>query len=322
MADAAHQQPRIPGRGPGEDSSDYRKWRKQQEAAAAVNAAAAQASVPIPSAAAVAAAAPAIASAAAPIPSSLGPRPVSWLLAQLRSLDCVCFDVDSTVSAEEGIDVLAASLGAEKGAAVKAFTNAAMGGAVPFEVSLRERLNIMRPSKDDVAACVVQQPASFSPGFEEFLTFWRGWYARRHAGAELPVFLVSGGFRPLIEPLRVRLGLPESHVFANEFRFDAEGQYESFDETAPTSRSGGKARALQSILATPPSVHSVCMVGDGATDLEACPPAELMIGYGGIAQRAAVKERAHVFIEHWAELRTLLEQADQEDAEDGAAKQR
>jgi phosphoserine phosphatase len=316
MADAANQQPlqqsRIPGRDPGEDSSDYRKWRKQQEAAAAISAVAPMLA-PVSLVAAAA--------AAAPIPSSLGPRSVSWLLAQLRSLDCVCFDVDSTVSAEEGIDVLAASLGAEKGAAVKAFTDAAMGGAVPFEVSLRERLNIMRPSKDDVAACVANEPASFSPGFEEFLTFWRGWYARRHAGAELPVFLVSGGFRPLIEPLRVRLGLPESHVFANEFRFDAEGQYAGFDESAPTSRSGGKARALQSILATRPSVHSVCMVGDGATDLEACPPATLMIGYGGVAQRAAVKERAHVFIDSWTELRVLLEQAGKEDAMDGVVKQ-
>jgi phosphoserine phosphatase len=58
--------------------------------------------------------------------SALGPRPLEWILDHLRKADCFCFDVDSTVSAEEGIDVLAESLG--KGDAVRAYTAQAMNG--------------------------------------------------------------------------------------------------------------------------------------------------------------------------------------------------
>jgi hypothetical protein len=48
--------------------------------------------------------------------------------AALRSARAVLFDVDSTVSTEEGIDVLAASLGAEKAKAVEEWTRKVGGG--------------------------------------------------------------------------------------------------------------------------------------------------------------------------------------------------
>ena len=182
---------------------------------------------------------------------------------------------------------------------------------VPFEVSLRDRLDLLRPSSASVASCVSAHPASFSPGFESFLCFLRGWYSARHDGAALPVFLVSGGFRPLIEPLRLQMGVASSCVYANSLRFaaDGSGAYDSFDASEPTSRSGGKARALDSIVAAHGYSH-VTMVGDGATDLEAAPPAKLMVGYGGIAQREAVKRQAHVFVQSWDELRQIIESCD------------
>ena len=46
----------------------------------------------------------------------------------------VCFDVDSTVVTEEGIDILAEHCGA--GAEVAAWTAKAMGGSVPFHDAL------------------------------------------------------------------------------------------------------------------------------------------------------------------------------------------
>jgi phosphoserine phosphatase len=46
----------------------------------------------------------------------------------------VCFDVDSTVCTDEGIDELAAFCGA--GVAVAALTARAMGGSVPFQDAL------------------------------------------------------------------------------------------------------------------------------------------------------------------------------------------
>jgi phosphoserine phosphatase len=40
----------------------------------------------------------------------------------------------------------------------------------------------------------------------------------------------------------------------------------------------------------------VVMVGDGATDMQAKPPAEAFIGYGGVAVRTAVQAGADWYI--------------------------
>ena len=61
-----------------------------------------------------------------------------------KHADCVCFDVDSTVIDEEGIDKLAEFAGV--GDKVAEFTRQAMGGTTPFEVSLAARLNLIKPS--------------------------------------------------------------------------------------------------------------------------------------------------------------------------------
>lgn len=243
--------------------------------------------------------------AVASIPAWLGPRPLSWVSAALRSADAVAFDVDSTVSADEGVDVLAEYL--HMGPQIKALTDRAMNGTVPFEVALRDRLELLRPSAAAVAACVAERPPVFSPGFEAFIAFWRAHHAARNGGAALPVFLVSGGFRPLIEPLRLQLCIDEQSVFANTLQFDADGSYSSFDEHEPTSRSGGKACALATLSARH-GFNRMVMVGDGATDLEACPPAHVMVGYGGVVARETVKQKAHVFVNNWDELRAIIEQ--------------
>jgi phosphoserine phosphatase len=44
------------------------------------------------------------------------------------------------------------------------------------------------------------------------------------------------------------------------------------------------------------------MVGDGATDLEASPPADIFIGFGGNQVREAVKNRADWFVYSFKEL--------------------
>ena len=60
-------------------------------------------------------------------------RPSSETLALWRAADCVCFDVDSTVLQDEGINVLAEFVGA--GDAVASFTKQAMSGGMLFQVA-------------------------------------------------------------------------------------------------------------------------------------------------------------------------------------------
>lgn len=90
-------------------------------------------------------------------------------------------------------------------------------------------------------------------------------------------YLVSGGFDCLIHPVAAQLGIPNEDVFSNKLKFHFDGTYAGFDETEPTSKSGGKSKVVELIKNR--RGHSIIItIGDGATDLETCPPADAFIG--------------------------------------------
>lgn len=50
-----------------------------------------------------------------------------------------------------------------------------------------------------------------------------------------------------MKPVASILGIPENHIFANNLLFKSSGEFLGFDTREPTSRSGGKAVAVQQI---------------------------------------------------------------------------
>ena len=56
------------------------------------------------------------------------------------------------------------------------------------------------------------------------------------------------------------------------------GSYRTFDHSELTAQNGGKARAIEKIKVDNPLYENIVMIGDGITDLEACPPAKYFIG--------------------------------------------
>eukprot|EP00965_Chrysotila_dentata_P008479 276231-Pleurochrysis_carterae.AAC.1 len=118
--------------------------------------------------------------------------------AALRAADAVCFDVDSTVINKEGIDELAAFLGV--GEQVAALTASAMGGDVPFHEALANRLAVMRPTRTQLDAMLSTHPPAsmLTPGVAEFI--------KKLQSKGKHVFLVSGGFRQMIEPVAGAVG--------------------------------------------------------------------------------------------------------------------
>mmetsp|Transcript_18119 Transcript_18119/g.20476 ORF Transcript_18119/g.20476 Transcript_18119/m.20476 type:complete len:241 (-) Transcript_18119:510-1232(-) len=202
-----------------------------------------------------------------------------------KKANAVCFDVDSTVVTEEGIDVLADHCGA--GEAVAEWTKRAMGGSVPFHVALSERLKLFEPSLQQINECNTKHPLELSPGIEELFK------TLHERGVD--VYLVSGGFRQMINPLATILKVPETRIYANNLLHDDTGTYIGFDPNEPTSRAGGKAKVV-GMLKTEFKYETVFMVGDGATDMEARPPADGFIGYGGVVVRDIVKENSDWFV--------------------------
>jgi phosphoserine phosphatase len=221
------------------------------------------------------------------------------LLSLIKRAGAFCFDVDSTVITTEGIDELASFAG--KRAEVSALTASAMGGATPFHEALDARLRLIAPTAPMLSAFLAAHPFSLTPGVSAVV-------ARLHArGAR--VYLVSGGFTQMIHPVADALAIPRDRVFANTILFHAGGGgggYAGVDPEAPTRRDGGKAVALARIKAAHGHAEMV-MVGDGATDLQAKPPADAVLGFGGVVERDAVRKGACWFFKDFEkELLPLL----------------
>ena len=62
-----------------------------------------------------------------------------------------------------------------------------MGGTVLFQDALKDRLNLIKPSRADFNECLEQHPLQFTPGIVAFID-------RLHARGSA-VYLVSGGMR-------------------------------------------------------------------------------------------------------------------------------
>lgn len=80
------------------------------------------------------------------------------------------------------------------------------------------------------------------------------------------------------------------------------GEYAGFDVNQPTSRTGGKGEAITQIRQALRQDTTITMIGDGATDLEACPPADHFVGYGGNVVREEVRARAQYYVVDFEQL--------------------
>ena len=191
----------------------------------------------------------------------------------------VFFDVDSTLVTIEGIDVLARG-----NPEIVRLTEAAMNGEIPLDEVYGRRLEIIKPTLADIEALGAQYVASLVDGVEETIS------TLLNAGAH--IHLVTAGVAQAIAPLAEKLGIRRVH--AVPLQFDAEGRYAGFDRTCLLARSGGKELVVRDVLSR--SKGTSAFVGDGVTDLEAKPVVDLFIGFGGVHERARVRDNAEVYV--------------------------
>ncbi len=197
------------------------------------------------------------------------------------SFDVICFDCDSTLSKIEGIDELARRVGL--GEEMSKLTDLAMNGVVPLEAVYERRLSLIRPDQDSINWLADLYIAELVEGVKEV-------FASLMA-QDKAVHIISGGLRQAILPLAQFLGLPESHVHAVDIYFNDDGSYRNYDLNSPLARTGGKAV----VVATLKGKCSLVMVGDGKTDLEAKQAGAYVLGFGGVVDRAIVRELADFY---------------------------
>lgn len=197
--------------------------------------------------------------------------------------DCVCFDVDSTVCTEEAIDELAKYQ--KVGPLVEAITRNAMGGTMSFRTALQARLNLIQASRANLEEFLIKHPSTLTDGISELVDLLHE--------RKIPVYLITGGFHSIVDPVAEELNIPLKNVFANRLLFNNDGSYAGFDEEEMTSDSGGKGRVIEH-LRNKFGYKRIVMIGDGATDMEA--EADGFIGFGGNVVRESVRACAPWFV--------------------------
>lgn len=212
----------------------------------------------------------------------------------MSRFNSIIFDVDSTLSAVEGIDWLAAQRGPDIEAWSAALTERAMEGEIPIEAVYGERMRIVKPTLPEIqqlGKVYVERMATRAAETIEAL--------RAH---DVEVVMVSGGLREAILPLARELGVEEENVYAVSVFFDEHGQYAGFDEASLLTRQSGKRITVGQMDLKGP----ILAVGDGMTDCEIKPVVQGFAAFTGFTRREAVIEQADYVIENFDQLRDLI----------------
>jgi len=209
----------------------------------------------------------------------------------------VILDVDSTLCGIEGVDWLAARRGPEMAARVVALTEQAMQGLIPLDAVYGERLALIRPSRDDVAALAAAYVGALSRGAADAL--------RRLRAAGLAVVLVCGGLREAILPVALQLGFIAGDVHAVGVAFDGAGAYAGYDRASPLATQAGKRTLVESLALPRPALA----VGDGSTDAAMRPAVDAFAAFTGFVRREPVVRAADIELSSFDELVELVEVA-------------
>ncbi|MGI9319427.1 MAG: HAD-IB family phosphatase [bacterium] len=213
----------------------------------------------------------------------------------------VIFDCDSTLSAIEGIDHLAAQPDTKQ--SIVALTNAAMDGEMPLDAVYGKRLELISPTRQAVQELTRHYKAHIVSGAQEVVN------SLIEVGCD--IYIVSGG---LIEPVKefgISLGIPAANIRAVEIEYDQlSGNWWQNEPRSPEvlsrqryltyrqsdlAESDGKARIIDQLLHG--KAGASLLIGDGISDFMARNAVDLFVGFGGVVSRQKVKECAPVFIQ-------------------------
>lgn len=208
----------------------------------------------------------------------------------------IIFDCDSTLTAVEGIDVLAEDPGMKS--RIAALTRAAMDGNMDLSEVYGDRLALLQPTRRQIHAvrsAYKQHVVEDAADVIAWLT------AHGH-----DVYIVSGGLIDPVRELGIWLGIPRANIRAVEVQYDElssrwwlpggdwDTAYMDY-RRGPLALSYGKAQVIRDLLQHRPGRR--LLVGDGHSDLAASEAVDLFVGFGGVATRPQVRRLASVFIE-------------------------
>lgn len=206
----------------------------------------------------------------------------------------VVFDADSTLASIEGIDWLGAQRSADIANTIRQLTDRAMAGEIALEDVYAARLDVIKPTRDEITALSAAYIAAIEPGAAQLLS-------ELHA-ADVVVHVVSGGLRDALLPMAALLGIVPAQVHAVDIKCDADGQFVSLAPSQLLSTQDGKPRLVRRLALPRKSV----MIGDGSTDAAVRGEVDAFFAYTAVARRPQVVAVADAEARGFPELRTLL----------------
>jgi phosphoserine phosphatase len=198
-------------------------------------------------------------------------------------------DMDSTMIGQECIDELAAEVGLKTH--VAAITEKAMRGEIAFEPALRERVALLKGLPETIAATVIADRITLTPGARTLVQTMRA------NGAYTA--LVSGGFTHFTRPIAAMIGFDETH--ANELIVEA-GLLAGTVAEPILGQSAKREHLLRLSQTRDIPLGLTLAVGDGANDLAMIRAAGLGVAYHA---KPAVAAEAAACVNH-ADLTALL----------------
>ena len=171
-------------------------------------------------------------------------------------------DFDSTFIRDETLDEIANLLLSSNRISkntqekITKITNQAMNGELDFRQALKKRVKLLNIHKNDIGQVISIVNERVSLSFIQ-----NNEYIQTVAKS---IYIVSGGFKEIIEPIVKEYGISRKNIFANEFIYDSNGYINGINEESLLSHSDGKIRATKTLNLS----NGGYVIGDGSTDLE------------------------------------------------------
>jgi phosphoserine phosphatase len=195
------------------------------------------------------------------------------------------FDVDSTLTTTEAIDLLASF--SEHGAEVASITESAMKGEIDFDTALRKRVSLLSGLDVDVFNRVLSE-TTYSEGARSLIDSLRS--------KGVAVGVVSGGFYEIVEPLFEGWGFD----FIRANRLEYRGGKLTGKTAGEIINRAAKFQALTDFASQAGvPISETVAIGDGSNDIEMVRGAGLGISYRG---KPALRQIANEHVETLMEI--------------------
>lgn len=201
----------------------------------------------------------------------------------VKPIDAIFFDCDGTLSSIEGIDELAKIN--QVGDTVKVITAEAMGTTGLNPTLYQERLNLVRPSKEQVLALGLYYFTHKTLHIDNVIQIFKR--------LDKSIYLISAGLRPAVSIFGELLQIDPNNIYGVDIQFHEDGSYLDFDHTSELVQNNGKKVTIKNLCK---QYAQTGYVGDGLNDLIVRDLVSRFVGYGGIFFRPNIAEHCQYYI--------------------------